>query len=196
MNSTIDEIADQPDADRYDQVVDLIFAICGSDVRGALRALVIANEYLKLELAGARSGAMRGGGALSIAENYQEVLDHELEIGLCSILQDDVRRTELLGETSSGGANTMAQGCVAETGIQIRGSCDGMKLLSPRERTILELIAQGQSNKGIARELSITPETVKSHVKKIFVKLKVDKRFAAAARAAAILRSDDIRTDN
>jgi DNA-binding CsgD family transcriptional regulator len=196
MNSTVDETAGPPGADRYDQVVDLIFAICGSDVRSALRALVIANDYLKLELAGACSGVMRGRGALSIAENYQELLDPDLEIGLCSILQDDVRRTELLSETLSGGANTVIEGCVSETGIQPRGSCEGARLLSPRERTILELIAQGQSNKGIARELRITPETVKSHVKKIFVKLKVDKRSAAAARAAAILHSDNISTGN
>jgi LuxR family maltose regulon positive regulatory protein len=41
------------------------------------------------------------------------------------------------------------------------------------------LIAEGQSNKEIARALGITPETVKSHVKSIFVKLAVDKRAQA-----------------
>ncbi len=41
--------------------------------------------------------------------------------------------------------------------------------LSAREREIVELIAQGQSNKEIARTLGIAPETVKSHVKSIFV---------------------------
>ena len=55
--------------------------------------------------------------------------------------------------------------------------------LSPSERNIVKLIAQGQSNKEIARTLGIAPETVKSHVKNIFVKLAVDKRAHAVARA-------------
>ena len=58
--------------------------------------------------------------------------------------------------------------------------------LSSRERGIVELIAQGQSNKEIARTLGITPETVKSHVKSIFTKLAVDKRAQAVARAQAL----------
>jgi DNA-binding CsgD family transcriptional regulator len=51
--------------------------------------------------------------------------------------------------------------------------------LSPRERTVLECIGQGQTNKEIARELGIAPETVKSHIKNIFVKLAVAKRAQA-----------------
>lgn len=58
--------------------------------------------------------------------------------------------------------------------------------LSSRERGIVELIAQGQSNKEIARTLGITPETVKSHVKSIFTKLAVDKRAQAVARAQVL----------
>lgn len=55
--------------------------------------------------------------------------------------------------------------------------------LSSRERSILEGIGQGKSNKEIAKDLSIAPETVKSHVKNIFVKLAVKKRAQAVARA-------------
>jgi LuxR family transcriptional regulator, maltose regulon positive regulatory protein len=58
--------------------------------------------------------------------------------------------------------------------------------LSSRERGIVELIAQGQSNKEIARTLGIAPETVKSHVKSIFTKLEVDKRAQAVSRAQAL----------
>ncbi|WP_233271726.1 LuxR C-terminal-related transcriptional regulator [Paraburkholderia acidiphila] len=58
--------------------------------------------------------------------------------------------------------------------------------LSSRERHIVELIAQGQSNKEIARTLGITPETVKSHLKNIFAKLAVDKRAQAVSRAQAL----------
>lgn len=54
--------------------------------------------------------------------------------------------------------------------------------LSPREHNILKLISHGLSNKEIARNLGIAPETVKSHVKKIFSKLGVQNRAQAAAR--------------
>ena len=58
--------------------------------------------------------------------------------------------------------------------------------LTPRERGILELIAEGRSNKEIARSLGIAPETVKSHVKNIFDKLSVEKRAQAIARAQSL----------
>ena len=55
--------------------------------------------------------------------------------------------------------------------------------LSNREGDILKFIAQGLSNKEIAKTLAIAPETVKSHVKQIFVKLGVEKRAQAVSRA-------------
>jgi LuxR family maltose regulon positive regulatory protein len=63
--------------------------------------------------------------------------------------------------------------------------------LTPRERGILELIAEGHSNKEIARSLAIAPETVKSHLKNIFEKLSVEKRAQAIVRAQ---RLDLLRT--
>ena len=54
--------------------------------------------------------------------------------------------------------------------------------LSPREHRILQLISQGMSNKEIARNLGVTAETVKSHLKKIYPKLGVQNRAQAAAR--------------
>ena len=58
--------------------------------------------------------------------------------------------------------------------------------LSSRETGILEMIAHGMSNKRIAQALGITPETVKSHAKNIFVKLESRTRAQAVARAEAI----------
>jgi LuxR family transcriptional regulator, maltose regulon positive regulatory protein len=55
--------------------------------------------------------------------------------------------------------------------------------LTPREREILELIGEGQSNKAIARQLGLGPETVKTHMKNIFNKLEVDRRTQAVLRA-------------
>ena len=58
--------------------------------------------------------------------------------------------------------------------------------LSARERTIVLLMGHGLSNKRIARQLSIAPETVKSHAKSIFWKLTVQSRAQAVYRASAL----------
>ena len=44
------ERASQHDLDRYDRAVESAIATCGGDLRGALKALIIANEYLEEEL--------------------------------------------------------------------------------------------------------------------------------------------------
>jgi DNA-binding NarL/FixJ family response regulator len=60
------------------------------------------------------------------------------------------------------------------------------RILTPRECCILQLIGCGMSNKRIAHELNITPETVKSHTKHIFVKLSAQTRAEAVARAIGL----------
>jgi DNA-binding CsgD family transcriptional regulator len=66
--------------------------------------------------------------------------------------------------------------------------------LSARERDVLARISQGLSNKRIARALEISPETVKSHVKHIFLKLEVGTRTEAVFRALSLeLTEDDFR---
>jgi two-component system nitrate/nitrite response regulator NarL len=57
--------------------------------------------------------------------------------------------------------------------------------LSTREREILGLIARGDSNKLIARELDIAETTVKVHVQHIFRKLNLTSRVQVAVYAAA-----------
>jgi len=58
--------------------------------------------------------------------------------------------------------------------------------LTARERDVLAMISQGLSNKRIARSLGISPETVKSHVKHIFLKLTVSTRTEAVTRAGSL----------
>ncbi len=55
--------------------------------------------------------------------------------------------------------------------------------LSPREVEVLELLVRGQSNQGIASNLSISMSTVKNHVHKIITKLGVSDRVQAAILA-------------
>ena len=52
--------------------------------------------------------------------------------------------------------------------------------LSPRERDVLELVAQGLANKQIARRLGITERTVKAHVGSLFRRIGVTDRTSAA----------------
>jgi DNA-binding NarL/FixJ family response regulator len=60
-----------------------------------------------------------------------------------------------------------------------------MARLSPREREVIELIAQGHSNRAIARELFLSESTVKVHVRHILEKLDVKTRTEAAPRVAS-----------
>ncbi|MER5749384.1 helix-turn-helix transcriptional regulator [Streptomyces sp. NPDC002088] len=62
---------------------------------------------------------------------------------------------------------------------------DRVDLLSARERTLLELLGIGCSNRSIARRLDISERTVKSHMSQIFVKLGVESRLQAGLVACA-----------
>lgn len=58
--------------------------------------------------------------------------------------------------------------------------------LTDREREVLVLLARGLTNKEIAHELTITPNTVKRHLKSLFAKLDVNTRAAASAKAISL----------
>ena len=58
--------------------------------------------------------------------------------------------------------------------------------ISPREREVLHLLAQGCSNQEIAEDLVVTVETVKRHVSSLLSKLGVDNRTQAAMRARSL----------
>jgi LuxR family maltose regulon positive regulatory protein len=66
------------------------------------------------------------------------------------------------------------------------GARASKQLLTERERAIIEFIAGGQSNKQIARMLGVTPETIKTHVKRIFIKLSAESRVQAVVRAQSL----------
>lgn len=62
-------------------------------------------------------------------------------------------------------------------------SSNELSVLTDREREVLDLLAQGLTNKEIAEKLVITTNTVKRHLKAIFEKLNVHTRAAATAIA-------------
>jgi ATP/maltotriose-dependent transcriptional regulator MalT len=73
-----------------------------------------------------------------------------------------------------------------------RATIRSSAILSVRECDILTMVGRGLSTKRIAQVLSIAPETVKSHVRRIFMKLDVKTRAEAVSRAGTqgLLRTD------
>ena len=63
------------------------------------------------------------------------------------------------------------------------GQTGPFEALTPREREVLGLLAEGRSNRGIAEGLGISEGTVKAHVKAILRKLGAESRVAAAVLA-------------
>ena len=64
-----------------------------------------------------------------------------------------------------------------------RSRAGGPAGLTAREGDVLALLAHGLPNKGIARQLGISPKTVSNHIEHIYTKLDVTNRAAAAMRA-------------
>jgi DNA-binding NarL/FixJ family response regulator len=84
----------------------------------------------------------------------------------------------------AGGGSYLAPRVAAKVVAQVGRPRGAGARLSAREREVLRLIADGQSNKQIARSLGIAERTVKFHVTSLFQKLDADNRAQAVARAA------------
>lgn len=87
-----------------------------------------------------------------------------------------------------GASATKAEGAQPGVGVDAGATAleenDPIHTLSPREREILVLVARGDSNKEIGRELDIAETTVKIHVQRILRKLALGNRVHAAVYAA------------
>jgi DNA-binding NarL/FixJ family response regulator len=64
---------------------------------------------------------------------------------------------------------------------------DPLDVLSPREREVLALMAEGRSNAGIAHQLWVTPGTVEKHVHSILAKLRLPETTDDHRRVLAVL---------
>ena len=79
-----------------------------------------------------------------------------------------------------------------DAGFGSMAESDGRALLTPRELEVLEAIADGYTNKAIARRLDISLHTVKFHVESVFRKLGARTRTEAVAKASERRRSEAI----
>ncbi|MFZ0040862.1 MAG: response regulator transcription factor [Solirubrobacteraceae bacterium] len=64
---------------------------------------------------------------------------------------------------------------------------DPLDELTPREREILALIAEGRSNQGICRALWLSPKTVETHIRSVFAKLDIQAAPHDNRRVLAVL---------
>lgn len=131
---------------------------------------------------------------LTTSRDQRDVID-SLQNGAQGYLLKDMEPDELLdalkriveqGETVVAAELTavLARAVMgAERGDEVRANGDVFANLTPREREILCHLAEGQSNKLIARNLGISDGTVKLHVKAILRKLSVHSRVEAAVMA-------------
>lgn len=92
---------------------------------------------------------------------------------------DAIRRVAA-GEMVVAPAMTVKMIDILQHGDKEPGYHNSLKTLTEREREILRLLADGESNKGIARQLGISNDTVKQHVRHILTKLNLTSRVEAA----------------
>jgi DNA-binding NarL/FixJ family response regulator len=64
---------------------------------------------------------------------------------------------------------------------------DPLAELSPRERQILELMAEGRSNQGICKTLWLSPKTIETHIRSLFLKLDLNDAPLDNRRVLAVL---------
>jgi DNA-binding NarL/FixJ family response regulator len=84
---------------------------------------------------------------------------------------------EAVSVLAAAGGNSSDQ---LTSALEVRGRAAA---LSPREREVLALLAEGRSNKAIAEALYVSPNTVKTHVASLLSKLHADSRAQLAVMA-------------
>jgi len=92
-----------------------------------------------------------------------------------------LRKRAAQGETSGAAASSALSEAVGE-----RARRQGSRTLTPKERSILLLLARDFSNKEIAKSIDVSDETVKWHLKNLFNKLEAGSRKQAVTRARTL----------
>lgn len=125
-----------------------------------------------------------------VAHTYAVELLGDSAEGLGYLLKDRISDigefTAAVGRVAEGGS-ALDPLVVAELVGRSRAD-DPVALLSPREREVLELMAEGRSNQAIGRKLFISQRAVEKHVTSIFAKLRLPAAAEDHRRVLAVLR--------
>ena len=126
---------------------------------------------------------------LTISANESDVTEAVLA-GACGYLLKDASVADIVtGVRAAAAGESMISPRMTKTILdQLRQQDRGdgnppAEALSAREREILRLVTEGKDNATIARELFISPYTVKNHISNILLKLHVSNRIQAAVLA-------------
>jgi DNA-binding NarL/FixJ family response regulator len=105
---------------------------------------------------------------------------------LKSRVTDVAEFIETVGRIAAGGS--VVDPSLVQELIRARKRRDPLDVLSPREREVLALMAEGASNAGIARRIFVTEGTVEKHVRSILTKLDLPESDTEHRRVLAVLR--------
>jgi DNA-binding NarL/FixJ family response regulator len=128
---------------------------------------------------------------LTISDQEEDVLD-AIVAGACGYLLKDASIQELIRgiQAAAVGESLISPHIAAKVLQRLRattpdssGAATIRAELSDREIEVLKLIANGKDNAEIARELVISPKTVKNHISNILMKLQIENRIQAAVYA-------------
>jgi DNA-binding NarL/FixJ family response regulator len=89
-------------------------------------------------------------------------------------------------ERIAGGASVVDPSLVQEL-VSARRRNDPLDALTPREREVLALMAEGCSNAGIGRRISVTEGTLEKHVNSILTKLQLPESADDHRRVLAVI---------
>jgi two-component system nitrate/nitrite response regulator NarL len=120
------------------------------------------------------------------AHDESAIVYRALQEGAAGFLPKESTRSELVNAVLScaKGRDVISPDLAAGLAGEIRRRNEpDVPVLSPREREVLKLIANGRSVPAIAKELYLAPSTVKTHVQRLYEKLGVSDRAAAVAEA-------------
>jgi len=111
------------------------------------------------------------------------LLTEALDVGVAGFVVKDAPLEDLLQAVRTVGAGRMYVDPVLAGALAATSVGSGLPQLTQRERDVLRLLADGLSNEEIGKQLFISAETVRTHVRKAMDKLGADTRTEAVARA-------------